>query len=195
MGLKSMANRLFSKDKNASEDMQSSQSATSENTVVASTPLSAHLSGTVVALADVSDQTFASGALGPGAAIEPAEGKLVAPADGKITVAFPTGHAVGMRTEDGLEILMHVGFDTVELDGKFFNPVVTKGQEVKRGDVLVEFDIANIKEAGYPVTTPIVITNAKNVVESATLTSNAQSGQAISAGDVFLDVQAKKSAH
>lgn len=97
--------------------------------------------------------------------MEPTEGKLYAPADGKVTVAFPTGHAIGMRTDKGVEVLMHIGFDTVELDGKHFTPKVEKGQEVKRGDVLVEFDMAAIKAAGYPLTTPLVITNAKKTVD------------------------------
>ena len=78
--------------------------------------------GSVVLLADVKDPTFSSGALGAGTAVEPTEGKLYAPADGKITVAFPTGHAYGLRTEDGLDLLMHIGMDTVELDGKHFEP-------------------------------------------------------------------------
>ncbi|GAA1047463.1 MULTISPECIES: PTS sugar transporter subunit IIA [Rothia] len=194
MSLKSMANRLFSKDKNPASD-NSQQTTTAEGGAVSKTTLAAHLTGTAVSLAEVSDQTFASGALGPGAAIEPAQGKLVAPANGKITVAFPTGHAVGMRTEEGLEILMHIGFDTVELDGKFFNPVVTKGQEVKRGDVLVEFDIEGIKAAGYPLTTPLVITNAKTAVENTTLADSVRSDEEISAGDVFLEVEVKGTAN
>ena len=86
----------------------------------------------------------------------------MAPADGKITVAFPTGHAYGMRTEDGLDLLMHIGMDTVELDGKHFTPKVAKGDTVKRGDILAEFDIPAIKDAGYVLVTPLVITNAKN---------------------------------
>lgn len=129
-----------------------------------SSVLTAHMDGTVVALDGVSDQMFASGALGPGAAIEPSAGVVVAPADGEITVAFPTGHAFGIRTSDGLEILIHVGFDTVELDGKFFSPKVNKGDQVTRGQVLVEFDLEQVKAAGYPVTTPLVVTNAKSSV-------------------------------
>lgn len=159
---------------------------------VASTPgyeLSAHMTGEAKDLAEVSDQTFASGALGPGAAIEPTVGRLVAPADGTISVAFPTGHAIGLRTDKGLELLMHIGFDTVELDGKHFTPKVAKGDTVRRGDVLVEFDMAAIKAAGYPLTTPLVITNGKKTVDAAGLT--VASGSSLKAGDRFLAVSAK----
>ncbi|WP_237222568.1 sucrose-specific PTS transporter subunit IIBC [Rothia nasimurium] len=155
--------------------------------------LTAHLNGTAVELSAVSDPTFASGALGPGAAVEPTEGKLYAPADGKVTVAFPTGHAIGMRTDKGVEVLMHIGFDTVELDGKHFTPKVEKGQEVKRGDVLVEFDMAAIKAAGYPLTTPLVITNAKKTVDSTALAAAA--GSTVAAGrDQLVSVAAKTAA-
>lgn len=155
--------------------------------------LAAHLSGTVVPLAEVSDQSFASGALGSGNAIEPTQGTLVAPADGKITVAFPTGHAYGMRTEDGLDLLMHIGFDTVELDGKHFTPKVAKGDAVKRGDVLAEFDIDAIKKAGYPVTTPLVVTNAKKAV--ALMADAAVAGTTVTAGkDTLADVTLKTKA-
>lgn len=155
--------------------------------------LTAHLNGTAVELSAVSDPTFASGALGPGAAVEPTEGKLYAPADGKVTVAFPTGHAIGMRTDKGVEVLMHIGFDTVELDGKHFTPKVEKGQDVKRGDVLVEFDMAAIKAAGYPLTTPLVITNAKKTVDSTALAVAA--GSTVAAGrDELVSVAAKTAA-
>ncbi|WP_237200217.1 sucrose-specific PTS transporter subunit IIBC [Rothia nasimurium] len=151
--------------------------------------LGAHLVGTALELSSVSDQTFASGALGPGAAVEPTEGKLYAPADGKVTVAFPTGHAIGMRTDNGIELLMHIGFDTVELDGKHFEPKVKKGDIVKRGDVLVEFDMDAITAAGYPLTTPLVITNAKKTVDSTALAVVA--GGSVSAGDNLISVAAK----
>lgn len=154
--------------------------------------LTAPLTGTVKNLSEVSDQTFASGALGPGAAIEPTAGRLVAPADGKITVAFPTGHAVGMRTETGLDLLMHIGFDTVELDGQHFTSHVSKGQEVKRGETLVEFDMEQIASAGYPLTTPLVITNAKKTVEGCGFAGGVATQSAVDAGDEFLNVKARE---
>lgn len=150
--------------------------------------LTAHMEGTVIELDQVSDQTFASGALGAGVAIEPATGRVVAPANGTITLAFPTGHAFGMLTEDGLEILIHVGFDTVELDGKHFNPRVAKGDTVKRGDVLVEFDLEKVRAAEYPVTTPMVITNAKSATSSLEVAS---AGELVQAGDPLLDIVRK----
>ena len=155
--------------------------------------LSAHLVGTVVPLVDVKDPTFSSGALGAGTAVEPTEGKLYAPADGKITVAFPTGHAYGLRTEDGLDLLMHIGMDTVELDGKHFTPKVAKGDTVKRGDVIAEFDIPAIKAAGYPLATPLVITNSKKLAESVQEAQN--SGAAVTNADSVLKVVLKAKAN
>ncbi|MNN73521.1 PTS system beta-glucoside-specific EIIBCA component [compost metagenome] len=93
-------------------------------------------------------------------AIIPNEGKLYSPVDGNIAVAFPTGHALGLTTEIGAEILIHIGFDTVSLDGKYFDVKVKAGQKVKKGDLLVEFDIDKIKAEGFDITTPILITNS-----------------------------------
>lgn len=155
--------------------------------------LGAHLVGTVLPLMDVKDPTFSSGALGAGIAVEPTEGKLYAPADGKITVAFPTGHAYGLRTEDGLDLLMHIGMDTVELDGKHFTPKVAKGDTVKRGDVIAEFDIPAIKAAGYPLATPLVITNSKKLAESVQDAQN--SGAAVTNADSVLKVVLKAKAN
>ena len=155
--------------------------------------LGAHLVGTVLPLVDVKDPTFSSGALGAGIAVEPTEGKLYAPADGKITVAFPTGHAYGLRTEDGLDLLMHIGMDTVELDGKHFTLKVAKGDTVKRGDVIAEFDIPAIKAAGYPLATPLVITNSKKLAESVQDAQN--SGAAVTNADSVLKVVLKAKAN
>ena len=158
-----------------------------------SVEIGSHMVGSVVLLADVKDPTFSSGALGAGTAVEPTEGKLYAPADGKITVAFPTGHAYGLRTEDGLDLLMHIGMDTVELDGKHFEPKVAKGDTVKRGDVIAEFDIPAIKAAGYPLATPMVITNAKKV--AASVEDVQASGASVTSADSLLKVALKAKAN
>ena len=158
-----------------------------------SVEIGSHMVGSVVLLADVKDPTFSSGALGAGTAVEPTEGKLYAPADGKITVAFPTGHAYGLRTEDGLDLLMHIGMDTVELDGKHFEPKVAKGDTVKRGDVIAEFDIPAIKAAGYPLATPMVITNSKKA--AASVEDVQVSGASVTSADSLLKVALKAKAN
>lgn len=177
----------------ATEASAEAPSAASAETSGEGVELGAHLVGTVVPLVDVKDPTFSSGALGAGTAVEPTEGKLYAPADGKITVAFPTGHAYGLRTEDGLDLLMHIGMDTVELDGKHFTPKVAKGDTVKRGDVIAEFDIPAIKAVGYPLATPLVITNSKKLAESVQDAQN--SGAAVTNADSVLKVVLKAKAN
>lgn len=97
--------------------------------------------------------------MGQGVLIDPTEGELVAPVDGIVSVLFPTKHAIGLVSTDGVEILMHIGMDTVNLDGKGFEAHVTQGDHVKAGDKLISFDISAIKEAGYPVETPVIVTN------------------------------------
>ena len=133
--------------------------------------LGAHMNGTVLALAKVEDEAFASGAMGDGVAIEPSEGKLYAPADGVIETVFTTKHAVGMTTKDGVELLMHIGIDTVKLGGKYFEAHVAPEQEVKKGDLLVSFDMEAIKAEGYPLTTPMLICNTDDYASIRVLTS------------------------
>lgn len=127
-----------------------------------STELVSPLDGELLPLSEVKDEVFSSGAMGEGVAIEPSQGVLHAPDDGRVVMTFPTGHAIGMKTKDGAEILMHIGMDTVNLQGKGFETLVDKGDEVKAGDELVKFDIDEIHSAGYIVTTPIVVTNSKD---------------------------------
>lgn len=133
------------------------------------TILYAHLNGTVVPLSKVEDEAFATGILGEGIAIEPSEGKLYAPCDAKVEGVLDTKHAVNLVTESGCEILMHIGIDTVKLGGKYFETHVTEGQNVRKGDLLVSFDIQKIHEAGYKTTTPMVVCNSDDFNELKTL--------------------------
>ena len=148
------------------------------------TVLSACLNGTVVPLADVKDEAFASGALGDGIAIEPADGELVAPADGEISSTFETHHAVGMTTADGAELLMHIGIDTVKLGGKHFTYLVNEGDKVKKGQLLIRFELEAIKTEGYPVTTPLIVCNTDDY---AAVTAKASG--TVKQGDALLELK------
>lgn len=151
------------------DDTKKSVEAKETKTAVAdkSEALVSPLKGDVIALSEVKDEAFSTGALGQGLAIVPSEGKLYAPCDGEITTFFPTGHAIGITTEKGAEILMHVGMDTVKLDGDGFTPKKQQGDKVKKGELLLEFDIEKIKEAGLETTTPVIITNSDDYSDVA----------------------------
>lgn len=148
------------------------------------TMLSSCLNGTVVPLADVKDEAFASGALGDGIAIEPTDGELVAPADGEISSTFETHHAVGMTTADGAELLMHIGIDTVKLGGKHFTYIVNEGDKVKKGQPLIRFELEAIKAEGYPVTTPLIVCNTDDY---AAVTAKASG--IVKQGDALLELK------
>ena len=120
------------------------------------------MQGKVIPLNQVNDQTFASELMGKGIAIIPTIGKAVAPEDGEVVSLFRTKHAIGFLTDSGAEILIHIGIDTVKLAGQHFEAHIEAGDKVKKGDLLVSFDIEAIKQAGYEVTTPIIITNSDN---------------------------------
>ena len=132
--------------------------------------------GKVIALSEVQDEAFSTGILGQGAAILPEDDTVYAPADGKIDNMFSTGHAIGLVTDSGAEVLIHVGMDTVQLNGKGFQPLVKTGDTVKKGQALLKFDRNLIQEAGYSLVTPVIITNTDDyasVLATDTKTVNA----------------------
>lgn len=139
------------------------------------------VSGEAIALTQVKDETFASGVLGNGMAVIPSEGKVYAPFDGTVQTIFPTGHAVGLLSADGTELLIHIGMDTVKLEGKYYTAHVQDGSEVKKGDLLIEFDREGILGEGYDITTPVIVTNTGDYAQV-----NAEAAGAVKAGDRVL---------
>ncbi len=127
--------------------------------------LIAPLSGEVLELSTIKDEAFASGAMGKGVAIKPTEGTLVSPVDGVVSAVFPTSHAIGISSSGGAELLIHVGMNTVKLKGEHFIVHVQEGQQIKAGDVLLEFDTAAITAKGYDLTTPIIVTNSDDFAD------------------------------
>ena len=123
------------------------------------------MNGRAIALEEVPDKTFASGTLGQGAAIDPMDGKVVAPADGKVSTLFDSHHAVGLTLDNGMELFIHIGMNTVELGGEGFDAYVKEGDRVSRGDTLITFDIQTLKNKGYSVISPVIITNAEDFKE------------------------------
>lgn len=115
--------------------------------------------GKLLPLREVKDPTFSTGILGQGVAIVPSDGRFYAPADGTVATVFPTGHAAAIRTTDGAEVLLHIGLDTVKLKGKYFTIHAEEGQQVKKGDLLLEADLEAVSAAGYDTITPIIISN------------------------------------
>ena len=148
------------------------------------------LSGTLVPLNSINDPVFASGAMGRGVAVKDPKGQVLAPFDGEITVFFPTGHAIGLKSDDGIELLIHVGMDTVKMNGEGFSPKKEAGDKIKRGDILLEFSPEAIKKAGYETTTPVVVTNHADFgditveLDGQEVTAKAAAEEAVSAGPV-----------
>lgn len=148
------------------------------------TVLASPVKGNAVPLAGIKDEVFASGAMGKGVAVEPSDNVIVAPDDAEVLMTFPTGHAIGLRTKDGAEVLIHIGMDTVELQGKGFETLVNKGDHVTKGQQLIKFSLDEIKKAGYDTTIPMVITNSKNYHAIKAV----KEGQ-VKAGDELLDLK------
>ena len=148
------------------KDAETKEIETKSNTVkVEKEVLASPVKGKVMPLNKVEDAAFSEGALGKGIAVEPTEGKVVAPCDGTIMTLFPTKHAIGIVSDNGCEILIHIGMDTVQLEGKYFDAHVKQGDKVKKGDVLVTFDMDAIKNEGYSLVTPVIITNTADYLD------------------------------
>lgn len=137
------------------ENKDSEVAVTTEESVVRSPII-----GTAVDLSKVNDAVFSQGIMGKGVAIVPSEGRVLSPFDGRIEVLYGSKHAIGLKSNNGIEVLIHVGIDTVNLGGKFYESKVEQGQDVKKGDLLLEFDINAIKNEGYEIITPVIITNS-----------------------------------
>lgn len=123
------------------------------------------MEGTVIALEEIPDETFASGILGKGVGIVPKEGCVYAPFDGKVSALFDTKHAIGLTSDDGMEMLIHVGINTVELNGKFYETQIADGDRIAAGQPLISFDIEGIRGAGYDITTAVLVSNADDYQE------------------------------
>ncbi|MEH0833852.1 PTS beta-glucoside transporter subunit IIABC [Pectobacterium cacticida] len=148
--------------------MEGSEQNMSEPPVTTSTrqlSVTSPIAGETLPLTQVDDETFASGLLGQGIAIKPRSGRAVSPVDGTVISLFKTQHAIGLESEEGIEVLIHIGIDTVKLNGQYFTAHVKTGDVVKRGDLLVEFDYLAIEKAGYDTTTPVIITNSDDYVD------------------------------
>lgn len=155
-----VATMLFWKDDEVTEETEVQNEMGVRKEVVTSP-----VQGNMMPLETAKDQAFAQGALGKGVVIHPTVGEVVAPFDGTVMTMFPTKHAIGLISDNGLELLIHIGLDTVQLDGKYFDAHVEQGAKVKRGDKLVSFDIKAIEEAGFSVETPVIVTNSADYLD------------------------------
>ena len=167
--------------KKDSADQAGSASAAAAPALEAGTVLevASPLEGKAVALSEVPDPIFAAGKLGEGVAVEPTGTTVVAPAAGKVAATYPSGHAVGLKLDNGVELLVHVGLDTVNLDGEGFTVKVKKGDQVAAGDTLIEFDPAVIKKAGYPLITPVIVTNTRKFASVEGVVGNANNASTV----------------
>ncbi|WP_339313994.1 beta-glucoside-specific PTS transporter subunit IIABC [Paenibacillus sp. FSL M7-0896] len=142
------------------EAVDSKSGGTARSNLVKQETVGSPLKGQIRALSELTDEAFSTGAMGKGIAIEPLEGKVYSPVDGVLTTLFASGHAIGITSDNGVDILIHVGKDTVKLKGKHFTPRAKQGDTVTKGQLLMEFDVAAIREAGYTLTTPVIISNS-----------------------------------
>ena len=175
-------------NENETENSDSNNNKTDSDELVKTITIASPLTGQIIDLKEVNDATFASGLMGKGTAIIPTIGEAVAPEDGEVVSLFRTKHAIGFQTKSGAEILIHIGIDTVKLDGQHFEAHVESGQKVKKGDRLVSFDIEAIKQAGFEVTTPIIITNSDDYIDVQCIFNQDN----IQHGDALLALSANK---
>ncbi|EGQ6658989.1 PTS glucose transporter subunit IIA [Listeria monocytogenes] len=151
------------KDKVEEVVIQTGEKATLDETIYSP------LQGELIALNDVKDEVFSAGIMGAGVAILPASGEIRAPFDGTVLSVFQTKHAIGLISKQGVELLIHVGLDTVNLNGQFFDIEVSESEEIKKGDLLGTFELDTIKKAGYDITTPIIVTNSATLADVITV--------------------------
>lgn len=168
----------------AKEEENKADSQSAHDSAVIKAPTA----GRAAALSEVNDDVFSQEVLGKGAAIFPEEGKVYAPADGTVTIFFETGHAIGMETDNGAEILIHVGIDTVNLQGKYFTPKAKVGDQVKAGDLLLEFDLDAIRKEGFDTVIPVIVTNTPDYQDISPACSDS-----IKPGDDFIALKYKES--
>ena len=150
-----------SSEKTETKETEAGEKASMVKKIVISSPVN----GKKVDISKVKDETFAKEILGKGIAVESVDGKIAAPFDGEVATIFRTKHVIGLKSTEGVELLIHIGIDTVELEGKFFTPHVQDGDTFKRGDLLLEFDKKAIEEAGYETIIPVIVTNTSNYLE------------------------------
>ena len=159
MGISFALTFFFWKDEEVAEEQDVA------TTILRKEVVTTPVQGTIMPLASSKDEAFAQGVLGKGVVIQPEKGEVVAPFDGTVMTLFPTKHAIGLISDNGLELLIHIGLDTVQLDGEHFTAHVKQGDKVKRGQKLVSFDIPAIQAAGFSVETPVIITNSGDYLD------------------------------
>lgn len=177
--------KIFDEQNSNTTDQQKQESDVedSTNSNLKQEIIASPLTGKIVRLDDVSDEVFASRAMGDGIAILPTEGKVFAPTNGTVETLFKTGHAIGIKSDNGAEILIHIGIDTVQLDGEGFETHVSKNDRVEAGQLLIDFDLESVKEQGYDSITPIIITNSSNYTDI--LPTNSEK---VENGDYLIDI-------
>lgn len=167
-----IATMIFWKEDPSKDKVVTSQNDDEKNVNVSQELIQTPLEGKVLPLSEVKDEVFSKGYIGKGLAIEPTKGEVISPVNGTITTFFPTGHAIGITSDSGVEILIHVGMDTVNLEGKYFTPLVKKGDKVTVGQKLLNFDLEGIKKEGYSIITPVVVTNSAQYKDVVTVSDN-----------------------